>query len=202
MPSDPRIGDAMARVAAAMNGTPTSLDETLLTLTRGAADAVPGADHASISLRLPDGTLETIAATNPLVEDLDAHQYELHEGPCYSAATDDALTVSYDLARDPRWPHYGPIAAEAGVSAQMAVLVVENGAGRHALNLYAAGDHEFGPDSVELAEVFASHAAVALDVVHTVGSLSRAVATRQVIGQATGVVMSATRSTPSARSRS
>ena len=71
----------------------------------------------------------------------------------------------------------------------MAVLVVENGAGRHALNLYAAGDHEFGPDSVELAEVFASHAAVALDVVHTVGSLSRAVATRQVIGQATGVVM-------------
>jgi len=187
MPSDPRIREAMARVAAAMNGSPASLDETLLTLTRGAADAVPGADHASISLRRPDGTLETIAATDPLIDHLDARQYELQEGPCYAAVTADPLTISNDLACDPRWPSYGPIAAEAGVNAQMAVVVAGNGAGRTSLNLYAA--HQFGRDCVELAELFASHAAVALDVVHTVGSLSRAVATRQVIGQATGVVM-------------
>jgi AmiR/NasT family two-component response regulator len=40
-----------------------------------------------------------------------------------------------------------------------------------------------------MAELFASHAALALDAVEIVGSLSRAVATRQVIGEAVGVIM-------------
>ena len=84
-----------------------------------------------------------------------------------------AVGEGHDRTLPPASLRYGPIAAEAGAGAQMAVLMVEDRADRTALNLYAAGDHEFGPDSVELAEVFASHAAVAPDVVHTVGSLSR-----------------------------
>ena len=188
MPSDPRIRAAMADLAAAI-GTPSDLDQTLLILTRGAVDAIPAADHASISSRRADGTLETLAATDPLVEKLDATQYELREGPCYAAATTEPLMVSYDLARDPRWPNYGPAAADAGVRAQLAVLLTEDGRTRSALNLYAARPHEFDADAVETAELFASHAAVAMGFVRTVSTLSQAVASRQVVGMALGVVM-------------
>jgi GAF domain-containing protein len=178
----------MAELAAAVD-IPSTLEQTLLVLTRGAVGAVPGAMHASITTRRPDGTLETAAATDPLVDKLDARQYDLREGPCYAAATTETIMVSYDLAHDPRWPNYGPAASEAGVHAQLGVLLTDNGKGRSALNLYAARPHEFDADAIETAELFASHAAVAMGFVHTVSSLSRAVATRQAVGMAVGVLM-------------
>jgi hypothetical protein len=104
----------MARLAAAINGIPASLDATLLTLTRGGADAVPGADHASISIRWRDVTLETVAATDPLIEALDVRQFELREGPCYDAAVAEPLTVSENLARDHRWLNYESAVGEDG----------------------------------------------------------------------------------------
>ena len=178
----------MAELAAAID-TPSDPEQTLLVLTSGAVDAVHGADYASISARRPNGALETVAATDPLIERLDARQYELHEGPCYAAATAETMLVSYDLRRDPRWPNYGPAAAEAGVHAQLAVLLTENGRTRTALNLYAARPHEFDADDVETAELFASHAAVAMGFVRAVSTLSQAVASRQAVGMALGVVM-------------
>src|SRR3954469_10661883 len=150
MPSDPRIRRAMEQAAEAA-GRIADLDETLHALTAGAVDAIAAADYASISVRRRDGTLETLAATDSLVEKLDAHQYELREGPCYDAATDETFAVSFDMARDLRWPRYGPIAADAGVHAQLAVLLTDNGAGRSALNVYSGEPREFDSDSVETA---------------------------------------------------
>ena len=178
MPSDPRIRAAMADLAAI--GTPTDLDQTLLALTRGAVNAIPAADHASISTRRADGTLETLAAHRPADRRARRRPVRAAEGPCYAAATTESLMVSYDLARDPRWPNYGPAAADAGVHAQLAVLLTDNGNGRSALNLYAARPHEFDADAVETAEMFASHAAVAMGFARTVTTLSDAIASRQV----------------------
>jgi hypothetical protein len=175
--------------AAAAAGRVADIKDTLLALTAGAVDAIPGADYASVSVRRPNATLETLAATVPLVEELEARQYELREGPCYDTATGDAVTVSFDLSCDPRWPRYGPAAAEAGVRAQLAVLLTANASGRTALNLYARQPHEFDDDSIETAELFASHASVAMGFAHAVTSLSEAVASRQTIGMAVGIVM-------------
>ena len=161
----------------------------LNTVKIGAVSAIPGADYASISLRRPDGTLETIAPTNPLVETLDQHQYQLHEGPCYAAAMSETFLVAFDLERDRRWPRYGPVAARNGVHGQLAVLLTENGMGRAALNIYASQPHEFTVDSIEVAELFASHAAVAIEFAWTMEHMGHAMTGRQVIGQATGVIM-------------
>jgi hypothetical protein len=188
MPSDPRIRTAMEQAAEAA-GRIADVDEALHALTAGAVDAIQAADYASISIRRRDGTLETLAATDPLVEKLDRHQYELREGPCYDTATDETFAVSFDMARDRRWPRYGPIAAEFGVHGQLAVLLTENREGRSALNVYSGEPHEFDSDSVETAELFASHAAVAMGFVRAVTNLSAAVASRQTIGMALGVVM-------------
>jgi hypothetical protein len=201
MPSDPRIRHAMEQAAAAA-GRAADLDDALRALTAGAVDAIPAADYASISVRNRDGKLETLAATDPLVDELDARQYELKEGPCYDTATAEAFAVSFDMARDSRWPRYGRVAAGAGVHGQLAVLLTENGVGRSALNIYSAKPHTFNADSVETAELFASHAAVAMGFVRTVTKLSEAVASRQAVGMALASLWSGTRSTPIGPSRS
>jgi transcriptional regulator with GAF, ATPase, and Fis domain len=169
---------------------PQSAAQAVRALTVGAVEAIPGADYASITIRHRDGRLETVAASDPLIEELDARQYELREGPCYAtAAGRETIAVSFDMERDDRWPRYGPIAAAAGVHAQMGVLLAEDASTRTALNVYAARPHDFDEASVEVAELFASHAAVAMGYVTAVRTLGEAVTTRQVIGEAVGVVM-------------
>jgi GAF domain-containing protein len=187
MPSDPRIRAAMDALAKTL-ASPADVDTALAVLTSGAVEAVPGADCASISVRHPDGKLETVAPTDPVICDLDARQYELQEGPCYDTVTSDSFTVTFDLDSDPRWPSYGPAAAGAGFHAQLAVLLTDNGKGRTALNLYAAQPHKFTTDSIEFAEMFASHAAVAMGYVRTMGQVGQALASRKVIGQALGII--------------
>lgn len=190
MPSDPHVRTIMAQLAETLNA-PSSLPTALRVLTDGAVNAIPGADQASISVRHKDGHLETLAATDPLIDALDAKQYVYQEGPCYETVTHpENFLVAFDLRRDRRWPRYGTEAAEAGFHAQLAALLTENGSGkRSALNIYSHSPHVFDQASIETAEVFAAHAAVAMGFVHTVENLSDAITSRQMIGQAVGIVM-------------
>jgi hypothetical protein len=188
MPSDPRVRAAIDDLVQTLR-TPRDAADTLRVLTHGAVSAIPGADYASISMRRPDGALETIAPTDHIVDALDQHQFELHEGPCYAAATSESFLVTFDLERDPRWPRYGPVAAQVGVHGQLAVVLTDNHSGRSALNIYASQPHEFNHDSIGVAELFASHAAVAMDFAWTMEHMGQAMTGRQVIGQATGIIM-------------
>jgi hypothetical protein len=188
MPSDPRVRAALDALAKTLS-SPATVDQTLRVLTAGAVSAIPGASAASISVRSPDGKLETVAATSDTIDALDARQYELHEGPCYETVTSENIHVSFDLAHDPRWPNYGPMAAEMGIHAQLAVLLTDHSPRRTALNVYADAAQEFDYESIATAELFASHASVAMGFLQTVETLSSAIGTRQTIGQATGIVM-------------
>jgi len=192
MPSNHAVRQAMARLADTLR-RPTELDETLAALTVAARDTIPGVDYASVSIVHPDGRLETKAPTDPLIAKCDLLQSELQEGPCYEAATEDGVFVSENLAEDPRWPSYGPKAAELGIGAQMGLDLHapgETGAGgdRAALNLYARRTWLF-VDAYETAEMFASHASLVLGFARSVDHLGQALATRKTIGQALGIVM-------------
>ncbi len=188
MPSDPRIRLAMDTLARTLHHQAQD-GEALVALTAGAVDAIPGATSASISVRHADGTLETLAPTDPLISELDAHQYELREGPCYEAVTQETLHVTFELGRDLRWPRYSPVAAGLGIRAQLAVLLTSNNGSRSALNVYADEQCSFDADSVKVAELFASHASVAMGFINTVETLHRGMRTRQTIGAALGIVM-------------
>ena len=96
-------------------------DDSLDALTAAARDTVPGADYASITLVHEDNRVETLAPTDPLIAVVDQLQAELKEGPCYDAATDDAIYVAEDLAHDERWPNYGPKAVAHGIASQMGI---------------------------------------------------------------------------------
>jgi AmiR/NasT family two-component response regulator len=58
-----------------------------------------------------------------------------------------------------------------------------------ALNLFAFSPHAFGPNEEVAGEVLAAHAALALTAARTEEQLRSAVASRDVIGQAKGMLM-------------
>jgi GAF domain-containing protein len=119
-------------------------------------------DFASISVRRKDQTLDTVAVTDELASDLDKIQYELGEGPCYDAVTDERFVVVNDLAADDcPYPRFGPRAVEFGVRAQTAIQL-ENHGEQAGLNLYARAPHAFHHATMHMAERFSNQAAVLL----------------------------------------
>jgi GAF domain-containing protein len=184
---DFRLANVMAQVALTL-GAASDLDETLVSITTSACDTIPGADFASISARFKDGHLETLAPTHEIILQVDQLQYELLEGPCYEAATEERTVVADDLASDPRWPRYGPAVVRMGMRSQLALELYESDGSTGALNLYSSQPGGLS-DQRDLAELFARHAAIAMGHVRTVGGLVKALATRKIIGAAIGITM-------------
>jgi hypothetical protein len=182
------IAEAMAEVAAALK-TPMDLDETLNLITRSAADTIPGIVEASISITTRDGEIQTLAPTGPLVTRADYLQYELGEGPCLDAAIEDPVVAVNDLASDPRWPDFGPKVAALGFGSQVAFQFRAEPHARGALNLYAREPDEIDQDSIYLGSMFAGQVAVAMGWARQDQTMTEALATRNLIGQAVGIVM-------------
>ena len=167
---------------------PGDLDQTLSRITAAAVQVLPDVSMSSISVRHADGSLETVAPTNELLCEVDAKQYELREGPCYEAATEEGTVVSTDLANDDRFPRYREAALAAGIRAQVGIRLFDTGSSQGALNLYSDRVGAF-EDLGTLADLFREQSAMALAYAQEVQTLRDAVQTRQMIGQAVGVVM-------------
>jgi hypothetical protein len=182
------IAEAMSEVAAALR-TPIDLDETLELITRSAADTIPGIVEASISITTRTGEIQTLAPTGPVVTRADHLQYELGEGPCLDAALEEPVVAVNDLAADPRWPDFGPKAAALGFGSQVAFQFRAEPHVRGALNLYAREPNEIDRDAIELGSMFAGQIAVAMGWARQDQTMTAALATRNLIGQAVGIVM-------------
>jgi len=167
---------------------PEARDEALRGLAASATHNIPGVDFVSITVHAADDTYRTVATTDPLGDRLDALQYDLREGPCYAALTDDRFVLANDLASSSEFPRYAVRAAELGVGSQAAVQLLHNGE-RAGLNLYARRRCAFDRSTVQLAELFATQAAGLLEYAMQVEQLSEALHTRTDIGTAVGILM-------------
>ena len=189
MSSPAEIGRAIAEAARALY-EPQSVDETLQRMAEVARDSVPGFDEAGISTIDAKGRITTRAATGDLVWELDKVQYGLQEGPCYDSLAGADRVVVANLSDDQRWPRYVPAAVEHGVRSQLAIKLYLDGEGTlGGINFYSTSSTEVDPSAEPIAEMFAAHAALALGNARERETLNEALLTRQVIGQATGVVM-------------
>lgn len=184
--TDDRIVEASRRLAAALR--PGDLDQTLANITAAAVEVLPDVQSSSLTVRHADGRLETVAPTNDVLREVDAAQYELQEGPCYEAAVDTVHVVAPHLAADGRFPRYAPVALGAGIRAQAGIRLFDAPHSNGALNLYSDKVGAF-EDLGVLSELFAHQSAVALEFARKIDQLEEAVTTRQLIGQAVGVVM-------------
>jgi GAF domain-containing protein len=182
------IAQALATAAEAIN-VPRTLEDTLDAIVQAARASIPGFDHVGISIRHRDGRIETMAGTDPLVWTLDQLQYDAGQGPCVDSVRTEPVVVVEHAQRDARWPGYLPQAVELGLRAQLALRLSTEGATLGGLNLYSTTSELVDRDARQVAELFASHAAIALGRARYEHQLNEAIASRKLIGQAIGIVM-------------
>ena len=154
-----------------------------------AVEVIPPCDFVGITLRRRRERPDSIVVTDEAARYCDDLQYELKEGPCLSAIADDETYLLQDIADDKRWPRWGPKAAAAGAGSIFSVRLADDEQALGALNLYSRTPHAWDSDSLDLALVFAAHAATAISNTRLVSGLQTAVQSRHLIGVAQGILM-------------
>jgi transcriptional regulator with GAF, ATPase, and Fis domain len=168
---------------------PSSIENTLSEVTRSATALIAGADCADVLIVSGRKSFMSHAATNELPERLDLLQAELQEGPCVDAARRDILVRSNDFTTDERWPRFGPRAAAIGVRSSLSFQLYTGDDTLGALNIFARNANAFDDEAEEIGAMLATHAAVALYAAKKTEQFDSALATRDVIGQAKGMLM-------------
>ena len=171
-----------------------SLPELLQQLVSLARHTVAGADGVSVSLDT-DGGYETPASTDELVRELDHTQYRLEQGPCVHALESHELVCFRVEDREP-FPEFADAASAKFITAVMSTPLTAGGNGLGALNMYSGSVPSFPADQVETARLFAEQAAIILanglaydNSVSLNARLQEALLSRDVIGQAKGLIM-------------
>lgn len=183
--SDLTLVSASRRLAQSLK--PGDLLSTLESITRAAVDVLDVAG-ASISMLHDDGRMESFAQTDKTILEVDRIQATLQEGPCYTAAADGRTVLAPHIAEDDRFPRYAPEVVSHGIEAQAGLPVFETTHIQGALNLYSRDPSAFEELSA-LEELFASQATMVVAYAQELAGLQEAIRTRQLIGQAVGMIM-------------
>jgi transcriptional regulator with GAF, ATPase, and Fis domain len=168
----------------------------LLTVVRGALRTVPGAQEGSITLVLGRRKVLSQAASSDLPQQVDAVQEEVAQGPCLETAFEQHTVLVPDLATDERWPRFSARAAALDVRSMLSFQLYVEGDNLGALNLFSREADAFDERSVTVGELFAAHAAVAYSAAQREAALERALESRELVGQAQGILMQRDRLTP------
>lgn len=194
-PPDPGASmSELRRFAAALQavGRGGGVDEALQLSVDLAVELIAGVDSADVML-VQDGEITVPVATDGLARRVDEVQRDTGEGPCLTAlrtGESDRVLVA-DLRDDERWPAFRTEALALGVRSIHAFRLFRAEDGTDvlgALNLF--GREPNGQDlAVALGQVFAAHCSVMLRAEIERAGLREALRSRDLIGQAKGILM-------------
>jgi GAF domain-containing protein len=165
-------------------------DTVIAELAEHAAVEIPGAKYAGVTVTRNGKHIETPATTHiwPLL--LDKIQQRHGEGPCLTAAWEEKTVYVADLETDDRFPSYRQDAlAETPIRSIMAFQLFIAGETMGALNVYSEQPDAFGAESRNIGLIFAAHSSVAWNSARRDEQFKRALASRDTIGQAKGMIM-------------
>jgi GAF domain-containing protein len=190
----PDANEAFVRLGKIVLGD-QPLPEILERVVHLAKQVVPAPVDASITLVAGDQP-STVGFTDDTALALDERQYDDEAGPCLEAAKSGTRISIPDMASETRWPQFARDATGRGVRSSLSIPLPVQRDVTGALNFYATEPAAFSDQSIDLAETFAAHAAVAVANAHlyeTTAALAeqmqQAMATRAVIEQAKGIIM-------------
>jgi hypothetical protein len=163
---------------------------SLAELTDAALKAMPGADYAGITIAHRGGEVTSASATHPYVSLLDDLQHQHRQGPCLSAAWEQSVIRVRDLGTDYRWPQYRlDVIARTPIRSLLCFQMFADHKTMGALNFYADRADAFDDAAVEMGVVYATHAALAWRLLRRDEEFRSALASRDLIGQAKGMIM-------------
>jgi transcriptional regulator with GAF, ATPase, and Fis domain len=165
------------------------VDSTLEAIVFAAVDTVPGAEHASISAVSRRQAVRSLAATDDVARSLDQAQYDTGQGPCLDSLYEHKTVRLDDFSCETPWPAFAARARQHGVGSMLAIQLYVTGNDLGALNLHGARPHAFDDESEQVGLLFAAHAAVALAGAQDHEHMQVALTSRDIIGQAKGILM-------------
>jgi GAF domain-containing protein len=149
---------------------------------------IPSAVAAGITT-VERGHFSTAAETDEILGVIDQVQYRHNDGPCVRSLREEITVRSDDLTDEPRWPKYAAAAVEHGLLSMMSFQLFVEADNLGALNVYADKPNAFDEDDENAGLLLASHAAVAISGKRVEANLRTALESRDIIGQAKGILM-------------
>jgi GAF domain-containing protein len=184
---DNLIGSTMATLTRDVSQS-RPVDEVLADVTTAAVKLI-AAVHVADVLLIQDGKFRSVAPTSDIAPRLDTVQQDTAEGPCLEAAVGETVIRSDDLSAETRWPTFTAAALDAGVHSILSFQLYTYGPDRGALNLFSFEADSFTAEHEALAAMLATNAAIALIAANREHQFESALASRDIIGQAKGMIM-------------
>ncbi|HVB05219.1 MAG TPA: GAF and ANTAR domain-containing protein [Acidimicrobiales bacterium] len=168
--------------------------DTLKAIVDLAVDSIEGCESAGIVVS-DTTTANAAVSSDALAAAIDLAQLRLDEGPCMEAIAGGVVVYAGDLLDEQRWPRLAAEASAMGLRSTLALRLEGDGA-FGALGLYSHFPLAFGIADRAKALIFATIAGLALAAAHLhdndarlVEGLHQALSTRELIGQAQGILM-------------
>jgi GAF domain-containing protein len=150
---------------------------------------VPVVQHAGVIVVGPDRKLQTVFASGPVPRSLDELQMRTNTGPCLTAARKQIVVRMHDIAADTRWAEFRDAALGCDVASMLCVPLFVDEHVLGTLSLYGERPGVFREGAEPMARMLATLSAVALADDQKRQRMERALANRDLIGQAKGVLM-------------
>jgi GAF domain-containing protein len=171
-----------------------TLETALERVMRLVDEVLPG-DGCGVTV-VEAGRKRTAAHSDELVARADLLQYELDEGPCLSAWSQQSAFRVDDMHQETRWPRWAPAAATLGLQSSLSAPMLARGEPIGAIKVYSREPHAFGASAERALALFAEQAAIALanlrgylDAKRLSLRLDEALHARDLIGTAKGILM-------------
>lgn len=154
--------DAVYDSVALMMGQSNELGHGLVKVAELVATSLQGADGAGMALMHDDKVLLRVASSK-LVDDADAVQYGLGEGPCLSAVSERRSIRTESLREhEDRWPRFVPAVQELGIGSMLSLPLRVRTEVIGSINIYALRDDGFSELDATNSERFALPVAAAI----------------------------------------
>jgi hypothetical protein len=145
----------------------------------GAVTIIPGVRAAAVLRLTGDGMLTApIVRGEHVVRAVMDAQNQWGQGPSLDAWRDNKQVVILDVAADPRWPEFSRRMAGLRVRCMVCTLMGDS-----------IDFDDVDEDTAMMARVFAAHAGLAMTGEQHAADATAALSTRDVIGQAKGILM-------------
>lgn len=200
MSTDRTSAEAFGRLAAELQGA-DGVEQTVDTVVQFAVQAV-WCQYASVVLIIRGRRPKIMALTDSTLAKLYQGQIDVGAGPMITALEQQAALVIPDVAAETRWsPQWSEQMITAGIRSAMHLPLLVAGRAEAVLSLYSDKPDAFTDDDLAVAHILAQHGSAAIASARNEVSLAQAVDARRLIGQAMGVLRSATTSTKRGRSK-
>lgn len=165
------------------------LQETLQRIVDLGEEMLEHCDGVSMMLVGRGGVIDSPAFSSKVAYDSDMVQYATGQGPCLEAIRQHETIVMNDLETETRWPDYRAKVLAMGVRSMISFRLFVTADSLGALDMYSRRPNAFDRRSQLIGQVFAAQASVAMKAALIEAGLETALQSRDVIGQAKGLVM-------------